>query len=189
MPKIPQIQIQQKYAKIGINTQPAKLEYKQPQPVVGIQQQPITVEIRSENSKVLIDQSRAWAAYGSMSPIDLTKKISEQALQIGSQAIAEIAEKGNRLAAIQNKTDPIPEMAREAAFRYSEIDYLGEASRLNVDIDVIPSSLNINWTGGDVSYSFTPQRMEMNYLPGKVEIYLAQKNSIKIEYSIIDKTI
>lgn len=189
MIQIPQIRIQTTPTKIGMDSKQAKLMIEQPKAKVDIRQEFSKVEISHSNAEILIDQSRAFKAYGVYSPLELTKNISEQSKQEASKAVAKIVETGNRLAAIQNKQNPIPDIARENMFNYPQINVLGEASRLNVDINVKPGKLDMKWHGGKAHINITPQYPKFNYVPGNLDIYVKQYPTLKIDFTNINKKV
>lgn len=189
MPAIPQIQIQQTYAKVGIKTSSAKLNIEQPKPEVNIHQEHIKVEIHSTPAKLQVDQSKAWKAFGIRSPFELREIITSETKRLVLDAIASIAEKGDRLAAIHQKQDPIPELARENTFKTLDINYLGEAVKDNVNVTFIPASLDINWHGGYADINIKARKPKIEYIPGRLEMYLRQKNDINISVSKVDQRI
>ncbi len=189
MNNISQLHIEHQYPKIGMRSKRAELLIQQPKAKIDIHQEQVKVEIRHKDAKVLIDQSSAWAAYGKIPPVEESKNVSEQYKQIGIEAIGKIAEDGDQLAAIQNKQDPIPELAKEDLFKLPEINYLGEASSLNVRYDVIPGSLDMKWHGGKTQINVSIAKPIITYTHGKLDIYLLQKDYLKISFSKVDKMI
>ncbi|GBF10538.1 DUF6470 family protein [Tepidibacillus sp. HK-1] len=187
--KIPQIEIRQTYAKIGMDSKRATLQIEQPKAEVSIQQEPAKMEVQHTYPQVQIDQTKAWSALGKRPPLELQKVIYHETKRIVLDTIAKIAEKGDRLAAIHIKEDPIPEMAKENSIQFYEFYYEGEPSYDNVDIRVIPGRLDIEWYRGKVDIEVKPNKPVIDYIPGKLNIYMLQRNSIEILPPKIDQRI
>lgn len=178
--RIPQIQIQQTYAKIGIESSPAKQEIEQPKAEINIHQEPIKVEIQHKDAKVLIDQTKAWSALGKRPSLELMKVIYGKTHQVVMDTIAKIAQKGDRMAAIHIKADPIPNMAAENAIHFTELYFEEEPSVMNISFQFVPGELNIQWSGGRTDIDVKPNKPIIRYFPGDVNIYIRQKENISI---------
>ena len=189
MPNFPVIKIEQNNAKIAINSKPAKIAVKQPKAELSIHQEHLQVQLKTTYPKVQIDQTKAWSALGKRPSLELTKVIYSETRRIVLDTIARINAKGDRLAAIHQKQDPIPEMAKENMLKFNEFYFEGEPSYDNVEINVIPGSLEIGWQGGKVINNTKINKPQITYQPGNVDIFLLQKNSIKFSVSNIDKKV
>lgn len=64
---------------------------------------------------VLIDQTPCRASYGLYTPDQFLENTTDDAKQAVLENIGQTAANGDRLTQIQNKTNPIPEMAYEAS--------------------------------------------------------------------------
>jgi len=189
MPRIPQIHIHQIDGKIGMESKRAQVKIDQPKAEIAMHQEHVKVEIAHTYPQVQIDQTKAWSALGRRPSLELTKVIYSETRRIVMNTIAKIAQKGDRLAAIHIKEDPIPEMARNNSIEFFELYYEGEPSVDNVDIDVIPGKLEINWHGGKVEMNVKINKPKIEYLPGKLDIYLKQRNTIEITVPQLDRRI
>ena len=167
---------------IQINTTNARLDIQQPK---GEQQLRTTMPkaiIRSEKPKVIIDQYQCFAESGLKNVMDLTREAAQLGRQAAMQAIARIAEDGNRLAQVENKMpDAIPELAEKNAWAPERVYDIATMPMSRPKIDVV-GSIDIQWEMGKVNHTYTPRKPVVNYIPGKVDIYLKQKPSIEIRY-------
>ncbi len=189
MPHIPQINIHQTYGKIGMESKRAQVQIQQPKADITMHQEQVRVEIDHEFPQIQIDQTRAWSALGKRPSLELTKVIYGATNQIVMDTIAKIAQKGDRLAAIHIKEDPIPEMARDYSVDLFELNFEGDPSVDNVDIDVIPGKLDITWRGGTVDIKVQPNKPQIDYTLGKLDIYMRQKQGIEITVPKLDTRI
>ena len=189
MSSIPQLHISQTYARIGIQTTPAKVEIRQPQAAIEMHQEPAKLEIEHSYPQVEIDSRKAWGALGFVSFPDFPDRIYDRLNQIFLNNLAKKAEEGDRLAAIHQQEDPFAEMATDLSIELPELDYFDTPSYDNVDINVKPATLHLNWIKGGVDSRVQPNKPEINYMPGKVDVYLTQRNSLEITLPKIEQRI
>ena len=181
MPSIPQIQISQQYAKLGIDADLGRYEMKQPRPAFELRQAKATLEMRQPQGELEIDQSKAWDALARTNILEVMHRIYGQARELAMQGIVRIVEDGNRMAAI-NKTsaDAIPELASDVRVSFPEMEYAGEAAFDNVDIHYTPHKPEIEITPGQVQLSSHPNPPQVEYYRGKLDIYMLQYNKVEI---------
>jgi len=177
------IRITTQPALIGIKTTPAKLFIQQRKADVQMHTELPKVEIRKEPIRIQIDQYACFAEAGLKNVFDLTGENAEYSYRQAMAGIERIVRQGNDLADIHLNTNPIADQAEENAYEL----YVHEGN-----FDIIPKSRpKIDFVGGDLDIRLkeggTDMKVRVNkpiiqYQPGKVEIYLRQKNSIHIEY-------
>lgn len=182
--KMPQITIRQTYAQIGIETEPGMLEIRSPRGELRIDQNPAKMEITSPRGRLEVDSSAAWAALGKGSHLEWKTGLYNQLDGIILQIIAKKVEDGNRLASIVGKENAIADLAFENMRQTNPMQYVGEASFLNVKVRYDPQTPTIEVTPSPAVIDYIPQKPVVEYTRGKVDIYLRQKNTIEI--SVID---
>ena len=187
MPSIPQIQISQRYARIGIDADLGRYEMKQPRPTFELQQPKAKMDMKQPRGEMDIDQSKAWDALARTPILEVMNRIYGQARSVAMDAIAKIVEDGNRMAAIHKyKESAIPELAQDVRVSFPEMQYAGEASYDNVDINYTARKAEIEVTPGEIQLNSHPNPPEVEYFRGKLDIYLQQRNSIEITPPAID---
>ncbi|MFB5674713.1 DUF6470 family protein [Paenibacillus terreus] len=174
----PRIQIHQGYSKIGLETVKAELSIEQPRAELNMKQQLGEMEIRRTPGSLAIDQSRAWSALGLGASQEMMDRIAQSAKDSGMQAIAEIAQAGDRMMATHKGGDPFAELAYQRFMRDRPINILGEASYDNVDITYTSGTTEIDYRPRDVSFDPRYNMPVIEYTPGSVNAYIAQKNFI-----------
>lgn len=177
---IPQIQIRQQRAQIGIDADLGQLDIKQPKATLEITTEPSKLEIHSEKGVLYIDSSKAWDALGLGSSLETMSRIYSKARDVALQGIAKIVENGNRLAAIQNGGNAIAEIAKEKGDEFFEFEFLGDASMNNVELHYEPGKLDIQFKEGKVNVNTHPNPPEINYIRGKLDIYMIQYPKVDI---------
>ncbi|MCX7923036.1 MAG: DUF6470 family protein [Clostridia bacterium] len=172
-----QIGIERTQSKFEISTQSAKLEvnYKQAK-----------VNIDSELPRVIIDQREAFASAGLKNYLELTKEAARRGIQQALEYIGNTAADGDQLAAIENKGNPIPAIAEKNAYPVHEfnidcIPKVGPKIEVTGSLKIEPER---NWEGANngVHGDYTPPRLDVNYTPQKLNIFLKQYASISFDY-------
>jgi len=177
---IPQIQIRQEYAKLGIDADLGVQDIKQPTATFELTTERPKLDIHSEKGVLYIDSSKAWDALGHGPFLETMNKIYSRAHEVVMQGIAKIVEDGNRMAAIQNGGNAIAEIAKEKGAEFFEFEFMGDASSGNVSMHYVPGKLDIQVKEGKVNIETHPNRPEINYTRGKLDIYMLQYPKVEI---------
>jgi hypothetical protein len=183
---IPRIQIQQQYAKLGLDADLGQYSMRQPKATIEMETVLPRVEIEQRQGTLNIDQSRAWHALGVGGSLQMMDSIYSLARNVALEGIGRIAERGDRLAAIHTGANAIADIGQEEAFRFHEFNYMGPASVDNVDIRYEPGELVINAQQGRIDIRVTPNRPEVEYTRGKLDIYVEQYAKVTITPPHID---
>lgn len=181
------LSITQTYAKIGIETIPARFDFQSQNAQLELRQKHAKVNIETELPKVHIDQYEAFASAGLKNYYDLTKSEIEWAKQGVLEYIGKIAEDGNTLAAIENGGNPIAEIAEREFNTMNEfnIDFI---PKVGPEISLVEGKVNIDpernseGVNNGVEGTYSPAKFNINYSPAQVKIFLSQYASIKFEY-------
>ncbi|WP_233531553.1 DUF6470 family protein [Paenibacillus alkalitolerans] len=187
--RIPIIQINQQFAKIGIDADLGKYEMRQPRADMQIRQTAAKLDIRAGQGRLEIDQSKAWDALGLGGILEAMSRIRSEAHRVALEGIARIAEEGDRLASIHLRTDMIAEIAQEGAFRSRDFNYMGPASYDNVDLHYTVSKPDIRISEGGADIQVQVRPPEISYARGKLDIYMRQRNQVEIIPPAIDLTL
>ena len=141
------------------------------------------MNIDRQPSRLEIDQEQARNELGLKSPSVLSSDNAEFSKQEGLNAVAEIAQKGDRMAAIQFKSNAFVELATDAANpRPADFNIAFIPSYGSVKINYVPAEVHIDWQQGGAKIESTPHRPVHHYTPGKTEVYLQQKQSLQIDF-------
>ncbi|MFZ5968976.1 MAG: DUF6470 family protein [Bacillota bacterium] len=169
-------------ALIGVKTNWGKLEMKQPAADMDIQIQKPSLEIRSEQIKVQIDQSQCFSEAGLKGIDDFMKErvgVSKKGFQKG---LAKIVRQGNEMMQIDTGINVIAKQAKESMFEDKAQLTLVSMPKSRPKIDFMGGTVDIQVVEGAVDVNVQVNKPVGNYIPGNVDIYLKQKNSLNIEY-------
>ncbi|MEF3305164.1 DUF6470 family protein [Paenibacillus sp. GYB003] len=186
MSSVSMIQIRQVPAKLSIDADLGKQDIRQPRATFELEADPPKVEIRQHRGELEIDQGKAWDALGMGNILESMRRIASQAHNVALQGIARIVENGNRLAQIHLDTNPIAENAEQLKFEHFEFDYYGPASYDNVDITYTARKPDILPIEGKVRLNTHPNKPEIDYARGKLDIYMVQYPKVEITPPRID---
>ena len=175
---VPRIQIQQGYSKIGMEQVKGQLSIEQRNPTLNMHQQSGDLEMNSTAGNLDIDQSKAWSALGLARSIEMMDRIAQNAMESSMQNIAEIAQAGDRMMAIQNKGSVFADLAYQSLRKDRYMEFRGPVSYDNVDISYTPRIVDITYIPSDVSFDPEYNKPTIEYTPGNVNVYIDQKNYI-----------
>lgn len=172
------LNISQQYAKLELTSQRAKLNMKTIAPRVEIDTEPAKVEIRQPMGKLEIDQSPCRASYGIKSPTDFSREIAEEGKRAALEAIARIAQEGQRMASIESKEDAIVAMATETNFPPPPQVVLARTASPNIRYTASPVEFQV--TQGRVNINPQLGSIQTDYQPGTVQGHITQYQSVRM---------
>ncbi|MCR8844801.1 DUF6470 family protein [Paenibacillus sp. SC116] len=175
---LPRIEINQQFARVGLERNPGQLKIETPPSELKIHQEHVSVELSRSDDSLSIDSRKAWSALGRARFEEVTDRIAQQSLQISMQNIANLAQEGDRMMASHQKSNAFAEIARERMFRQFRIDIAGEPNYDNVEVTYMPGQLQTNVKPGGVNFEFERTKPSIDYYPGKINPYLIQQNFI-----------
>lgn len=188
--RLPQIRLESTFIKTGLQIQKPVQKIEQPKADLSIQQPKADLEINTVPGKLSIDQSEARAEYGYKSAPRVIAEAAQKARQALLEGIERRASEGAQLMKIENKGNPIPQIAEANLFKEKQFG-----------IGWIPShgSVKLHYTPADVQVKVTPRQPIIDsqirkpiheYTPGDVSVYVEQENSLKIDFvNLFDETI
>ncbi|WP_147535360.1 DUF6470 family protein [Bacillus marasmi] len=180
--KIPQIQLQQTYAKIGIRITKPVQDIEQPPAQMSIKQEHTKMVIDRKPGTLEIDQEQARNEVNLKSPSVLSDDFAQFGRQQLLEAIDAIVQRGNRMAAIKNKADAIVAMATEQTQKPPPDFNIGFIpSYGSVKFDYTPTELQIDWQIGGTQIEILPQKPIHHYKPGKAEVFMSEWPELKID--------
>jgi hypothetical protein len=179
-----QIRLQQTYAQIGLRTTHPVQEIQQTPAEISIKQVQAQLNIERQPAQMIIDQEQAWNELGYKKISVLMADMVEFSKQEALTAVAEIAQEGDQLARIENKTDVIVAQATEKGNPPPLDTVLAFIpSNGSVKFQYTPTELKINWKkgGAEIEPTQYPKTIH-NYTPGKTEVYLRKKQALEIDF-------
>jgi hypothetical protein len=181
--QVPQIRLQQTQAQIGLRMTKPVQEIQQKPADLSIKQTPTTMNVTRTPSKLDINQDQARNELNQKMPDVYSRDNAEASKQRGLEAIAEIVQEGNQLAAIEHKSDAITAIAINKALpEPTDFNIAFIPSYGSVKIDYTPTEIHVNWERGRADIKATPSEVIHQYTPGKTEVYLRQMSHLQIDF-------
>jgi len=182
--QVPQIRMQQTYAQMGLRITKPVQEIQQPQAELNLRQEPAILDIQQAKGTLTIDTSEAQANLDLRGPLRRTRDNAEYGYEKAMEAIAKIAQDGDRLAAIERGGNPIAEIAFEESVLYDNTEIIAEGSivgdGIEIRYDLQPAKIDVHVRGKRMDPVI--HKPIHNYTPGKVEGYIRQWNSLQIDF-------
>lgn len=181
------LQIIRTDARLNIETTRSQMNIQSKQAKLDLKHKEAKLDIHTELPRVVVDQYECFAGAGLMSVVDLTREAGQRAMQQALTYAAKVAGDGESMAAIENKSDPIPDIAWRNGQTQHEfgIDYIPKA---RPRITVVGGGVQITSQGNaagitnGVSGTIIPGEVKINYIPSQIKINIAQYASVKISY-------
>jgi hypothetical protein len=180
---LPQIRLESTFARIGMNIEKPKQEIEQPRADLRIEQPPPQLEINRTPGKLMIDQTKAWEDMDLKHIFRRIEEYAEQGYEDWLEGIARVSRQGDELMKIENGGNPIADQAREnSESPIYELNIGWIPSMFSVKIHYEPSKLDFQWRIQKAKIDVNPQKPIHRYTPGKVNVFIKQPNSLKIDF-------
>jgi len=179
--RLPQLQIRQTYAQLGLTIHKPIQEIQQPKAELNLRQEPAILEIKQPSGVLTIDTSEAQANMDLRGPIRRTSDNAQYGYEKAMEAIAQISQEGDRLRAIEHKGKPIPDIAFEESIMYQNNYTIDRTIGDGIEIRYEARKPEINVQVRGVRLDPVIHRPIHHYTPGKVEGYIKQWNSISFD--------
>lgn len=179
---LPQLRMEQTYAQIGLQTQRAVQEIKQPHAELNMRQKPAELHIKQSMGVLKIDMSEARAQIDLKGILRRTREYAALGHQKAMQAIAKISQEGDQLRHIEEKGNKIAQIAARDSLIYDNTNIIqADWTTDGITISYQAEAPQIQWKTNGVTRDPVIHKPEISYTPGKVEVYLRQKNSLTID--------
>lgn len=180
------IQINQTFAKIGIQTSPGRLDVRTQAAELQLYHVDSTVSVHNEFPHVEISNRECFNTSG----LKDLETFMRDAVQFGyktvSSYISKTAADGEAYAAIENNTNPLPSIVIRDAYPVHNfgIDYIPKAKpQISVKGEAkIDVNNSVQGANNGVEGTYTPASVRLDIAPSNVRIYMIQNSSVDIKY-------
>lgn len=181
--QLPQIRLQSTFAKIAIHTTPPVQEIKQPPAELEIKQPPAQLTMETTPSKLTIDQTKAWEDMDLKHIFRRIEEFAQKGYEDWLEGIARVSRQGDELMRIENGGNPIAEQAKENSEEpMYEFNIGWIPSLFSVKTNFEPTKVHIDVKAHKPMIQAKVNKPIINYTPGKVNVDLAQRNSLRIDF-------
>jgi hypothetical protein len=182
---LPQIRMESNFAKIGIETNRGQLQIEQRHADMSIEQPKAEMIIDRRPPRLTIDQTQAFEDVQLKSVFRMTEDAAQAGYQQAMNAIASKSQEGDELMMIEHGFSAIRSQAQrnsEAPPADFNIGWIPSHNSVKINYD--PGETNFRWNTRQVNIEVTPNKPNINYYPGKTDIFMQQKNSLNIDFEI-----
>jgi hypothetical protein len=180
--KLPQIRIESTFAKIGLQIIPPVQEIEQPPAELFIQQPPAEMMIDVVPGRLTIDQSQAWADMDLKHVFQRIEEAAQEGYQSWLAYLETVSQQGDELMKIENGGNPIVLQAQvNSEDPPLEFNIGFVPSPFSVKIHYDPAKLMMDWKVNKPIIDVQRHAPIINYKQGKVNIDIAQHNSLHID--------
>ncbi|MDD4802883.1 MAG: DUF6470 family protein [Syntrophomonas sp.] len=174
-----QLRIEQQYARIGMEIREPTLKLQSTLPGIEIQTSPAELEMHSSHPRIHIDQSQCFADAGLKSPSVLSADCVSRAYSLAMEGIGRRVSEGNQLAQINGAT--VQDIAGDIPLFEDRLNFNCRSipkQRPEISFDVEP--VEVSFRPAQVNANLRRGRVENNFEMGKLQIYLLQKNYVRM---------
>lgn len=156
---------------LHMNTIPARIE---------MESEPGGLNISSQKSRVIIDQRQCFADEDHRNIEDFLHYWVDYARRQWMEGLAQTVSEGNKLAAI-HKNYSIADMAAERMYEEKQFNIVAIPGQLP-EIDVLVEPAQYEYTKTFTRIEARPGDINYNFQRGNVQVYIATKNSLTIDW-------
>ena len=183
MPRIPQIQIEQQYAAIGIRTTRSQMKISTPKPKMHVSQQRPQMQVERQSPQFRVNWKKVYADMGRLPAASHALEVRDYGRSVAHSAISEIAEDGSYLGNVVQRGNRVAELARQKSLRTSQVELnIGSVPSTSPEMEWDPGYLKVNWSNHELNIEWDRDFMPNIVIdpPYSVEIFLRNKPYIKI---------
>jgi hypothetical protein len=172
---------------LNVATQPISMEFETQNTALDLNIVPPQLQLDTEAAKLEIRQPKGTLeidgtpfrySYGIKNWQSFSRDNAQDSRNAGLQAIAEIAQEGDRMALIESKEEAVVAIAAQTNF--PEMRELTWAPLEKPDIHYTLNRPQTNFIPGKFDLNLQRGSVQNNYQPGKVDISITQYPSIRM---------
>ncbi|WP_175640281.1 DUF6470 family protein [Metabacillus schmidteae] len=183
--QIPQIRLESTNAQISIESRSATTQVQQQKADMSIEQPKANLSFRTNPGKLTIDQTQARADVEIKSVFHSIEENTQEGKQGWSTGIKRIVQEGEELMKIENGGNPIATQAQRNGYKPMKEFGIGFVPSVgSVKINYQPAVVEITITPNKPIISVAVNKPILDYQAGNVEINIAKKNDLKIDFDI-----
>ncbi len=176
-----QVRVEQQNAKARLDVQDPAMKLRTKDLQVKLSAQSATLEISSPAAELMIDSYPSTRSRGIKNNIDFDRDNAAKGMRALQEAIAKFASDGARLAKIENKGNPLKQLAKEAMDEtpYSlSIGYVEEPT-----IRVTPHQAEVRVTRGNLKTDFDYGTVNAELKRGSTDLKMLQYPQVKFSFT------
>jgi hypothetical protein len=176
--KMPQIKIEQRTGKIGLQIKKPQQSLRQEKSTLEIHQDVGKLKIKKDVVEVNVDNYPARYDLGYKNSSDMVKQSARQGKEAVIKAIGQYSQQGDQLMRIENKGKPLVQQAKQATQAGKK--EIGLRWKRGPKINVKPHKLELDYKPNYPSIKSSMGSVATDLERGTVKVSLDQYNKLKI---------
>lgn len=144
------------------------------------------MDIRQPRPELEINQHEAWRAYNGGTALEMNRQIYTELPALFLEGLAKRVEQGNRMAQFHMPGNSIAEIYGQDWKPDPFVEFRAPASYDNVSVHVEPRRPEINIEPVKPEITSRQHNPEIEYIPGNLNVYVKQYDSIRFIPPIIE---
>lgn len=181
--RLPQIRIDQQFARIGISSRDAHVEINQGPAHLEIQQPNATMSITTRPARLTIDQTQVFRELGQFPAGESVARSAQAGFQKAVQGSGRRRRQGDQMMRIEHEGNPIALIAKENAPRQMRPFNIGFIpSHGSVDIHYEPAEVQVNNQANKPRIQASTTPVTQSFTPAQLDVYLEQQHYLNIDF-------
>lgn len=176
-----EIRIQSQNALIGIERTDGQFSIHQKQWPMELNTVDSIQKIKMTDAVLYIDQRQSFSEAGLKSIMEMSRVFAAKGRSAALRGINRIAREGKELADIHRGRAIFRQAKRRFAAKTREVTF-DMIPKTRPKITVIPGEVTGEFRKGYVDIKLGKTKPDVQYYPGKLDIYLRQKNNLEIQF-------
>lgn len=179
--RLPQITIDQQFARIGIRSRDAEVQINQGTAELSIEQPSATIRMSARPGRLTIGQTQAFRDLGQFPVGESVAKSAQEGFQKAIAGSGRRRRQGDQLMKIEHGGNPIASIAKQNAPRQMKPFNIGFIpSYGSVVIDYQPAEVDIDNQANKPVIQSQTTPVSQTFTPAQLEVYLEQHNYLTI---------
>ncbi|BAU26558.1 hypothetical protein DFP93_10860 [Aneurinibacillus soli] len=176
------LDITQMFTKLSWDVQRPTYTFEPAKTDVQIEKSPAEVIIKRTQPRLIIDQSQCWADMNCKHIFQRVRDEAEDGKQAFFTYLSTVTTEGRRIGAIENKENPIKNLAREKSLapKY-QFTYGNVPKNFSLKFEIIPGETHVDWTESKMKVDFPSHPYHHQYEQGRLSYYIQKQNQLHIQ--------
>ena len=180
---IPQIQIETRPAKLGLQIDKPQQSIEQPRASMQQSQPAAILEIRTTQPTLSIDQTEAWASMELKNPLRSMDEFAQEGLRAVQEGMARRASEGAQMMRIEQGGEAIQDIAKHNANPpQADFNVRFLAGRFAIQYSIEPGTTDISIERQAPTLDVQVNKPIHEYTPGKVSGVMEDYGEVRIDF-------
>ncbi len=167
---------------IGIKTTRAAIQVQSNRPQLQIESKPARFKANTNQPRIKIDQTKAFASSGNAPILELSKQNASKAVSLSLEGIGRMVDEGNYIGDIGIEGNRVATIAGQSGSFEYEVNGVAMPA-VGPEFSFTPEYANLEWEPYQLSINFQTFQPQFTVTPHSVEVFMQQWPDITISYT------